>query len=256
MVGILNILVFAGLVFLPPKEYADLSLSMSVPANAKSEPVEMPSATAYLVSDRDGNRLEDRFDVFELWRADVIRGRWKDAYGNRFSICRIPVKIPDSGGETRTRSDFRSRLSGAVLGPKDLDALDEAVYLLAPVDVTERFAPRRSQRKNLAALWQYGTTNENAFVYAFQPRVDARSKADWYMVSLVSDDLEAEEKIDMWLDEVEWVAPPVKRPKPLTRETDLLVGDFHRNVVKYDDWHFVKAEHWDGTQWSTFDFVS
>ena len=196
---------FGSLVFLPPAEYPDLALDCSVPANAKADPVAMPSATAFVVKDQKGTWLEDRFDVFELWRADALRARWIDADGNSFSICRIPRKVPDDSGGTRTRADFAVRhgkeapAGDTVLGPKDLDHLDEAVYLLAPVEVSERFAPRRSQRKNLSALWQYGSTNDNAYVYAFRPRVAGRVQTDWYMVSLVSDDPEAPEKIDEWL---------------------------------------------------------
>ena len=246
---------FGSLVFLPPAEYPDLSLECSVPANAKADPVAMPSATAFIVKDQKGTWLEDRFDVFELWRAEALRARWIDADGNCFSICRIPRKVPDDGSETRTRADFAVRYGmeasagETVLGPKDLDHLDEAVYLLAPVEVSERFAPRRSQRKNLSSLWQYSSTNDNAYVYAFRPRAAGRVKTDWYMVSLVSDDPEAPEKIDEWLDEVEWIgeeAPPNPKERPSKeslRETDLLATDYRRNVINYEDWHFASASN-------------
>ena len=113
---------------MPPKEYPDLALRCGVLANAKAEPVEMPHATAYLTSDSNGDRLEDRYDVYDLWRADAIRGRWGDSEGNHFALCRIPRKLPgDSSGGTRTRSDYAERSTAAVLGPKDIDALDEAV---------------------------------------------------------------------------------------------------------------------------------
>ena len=250
---------FGSLVFLPPAEYPDLALECSTLAHAKADPVSMPSATAFIVKDRKGNRLEDRFDVFELWRADALRGRWIDADGNCFSLCRIPRKVPDDGSETRTRADFAVRYGketptgAAVLDSRDLDGLDEAVYLLAPVEVTERFAPRRSQRKNLSALWQYSSTNDNAYVYAFRPRVAGRVKPDWYMVSLVSDDPEAAEKIDQWLDDVVGLAAEeavVPAPRKGTRtkkaalcETDLLAADYRRNVINYDDWHFASASN-------------
>ena len=254
-VGTALTFLFGSLVFLPPAEYPDLALDCSVPANAKADPIAMPSATAFIVNDQKGNWLEDRFDVFELWRADALRGRWIDAEGNCFSICRIPRKVPDDGSETRTRADYAVRYGGAapageaVLGPKDLDHLDEAVYLLAPVEVTERFAPRRAQRKNLSSLWQYSSTNDNAYVYAFRPRVAGRVQTDWYMVSLVSFDPEAPEKIDQWLDEVEWMGEestvrPKKRPsKVVPHETDLLAADYRRNVINYEDWHFASASN-------------
>ena len=255
MESILPFLLLGSLAFLPPQEHPDLALVCRVPADAKAEPVEMPRATAYLTEGEGGRQsLEDRFDVFDLWRTDAIRARWIDGEGSRFALCRIPRKIPgDSGAETRTRRDFAKRYE-AVLGPKDLDALDEAVYLLAPVEVAGRVAPRRSQRHNLAALWLYETTNDNAFVYAFRPRVEGKIPADWYVVSLVSDDPEARAKIDRWLDEVRGLVKPAggdgsakKEPRrkvdEKTEETDLLSSDYRRSVINYADWHFTSASN-------------
>ena len=247
MFSVLHMILIGSLAFQPQREYQDLALACKVPENAKADPLTMPRATAFLVSGKNGQQLEDRFDVFDLWMADAVRGRWIDKDGSRFSICRIRRKIPgDIDGGTRTRVDYASRYSKATLGPKEFDALDEAVYLLAPVEVTERFAPRRSQRQNLVALWQYATTNENAFVFAFRPRVE-RGAADWYMVSLVSDDPEAADKIDVWLDEVE-SAPPENNSKKRDAsfeptETELLASDYRRSVINYDDWHFTSASN-------------
>ena len=252
MQSVLHLLLFGSLLFSPPKEYSDLALRCRTLANAKAKPVEMPRATAYLMTDSAGKRLEDRYEVYDLWRADAIRGQWVDAERNRFSICRIPRKIPgDSADGTRTRSDYAERSAKAILGPKDLDALDEAVYLLAPVEVADRFAPRRSQRQNLAALWQYGTTNANALVYAFRPRVEGRVPADWYLVALVSDDPDAAEKLDEWLDEVDGLSEGApRRPAEKGRkrsaadcETALLASDYRRSVINYDDWRFTSASN-------------
>jgi hypothetical protein len=251
MPAAVNILLFGSLIFQPPAAFPDLDLEFGAPANAKANPVNMPTASAYLVSGRDGSWLEDRFDVFELWRADAIRARWTDADGSSFSICRIPRMVPDEGSDPRTRRDFTKRFAKATLGPKDLEALDEAVCLLAPVCVTERLAPRRSQRRNLSALWQYATTNENAFVYAFRPRAAGRVQTDWYMVSLMSDDPDAAEKLDEWIDGVDWsgerqggqASRPSGRKASEPSETDLLAADYRRNVVNYADWHFASSSN-------------
>ena len=258
---ILHTLLFGSLVFSPPAEYPDLALECSAIENAKAMPVEMPRATAFLRSGDGGQWLEDRFDVLDLWRAESIRARWQDEEGNILSICRIRRKIPgDAGGETRTRVDYAARYSAATLGERELDALDEAVYLLSPVCVTLREAPRRSQRQNLSALWRYETTNENAFVFAFRPRAETRADADWYMVALISDDPEAEEKIDQWLDDVEWLrsarsgAPGMadgasartgsrRVAKEAEREVRLLADDYRKNVVNYNDWHFTSVSN-------------
>ena len=80
------------------------------------------------------------------------------------------------------------------------------------------------------------------------------------MVSLVSDDQEAAEKIDKWLDEVEWLdlgrngsAPPADDSPDHTRkgkkdiihaaETRLLASDYSRSVINYEDWHFASASN-------------
>ena len=257
MQWIVHTLILGSLMFRPPEVHPDLSLECRTLANAKAEPVKMPRATAYLKSGDEGQWLEDRFDVLDMWLSEAVRARWRDDEGNRMCICRIPRKIPgDSSGETRTRTDFTSRYEEAVLGPKDLDSLDEAVYMLSPVYVMRRVSPRRSQRQNMDALWQYETTNENAFVFAFRPRAERRVCVDWYMVSFVSDDLDADEKIDEWLDEVEWVAPEerdgvrVERRKARRRrrpddraqtEAELLAEAYRRNVVNYADWHFTSV---------------
>ena len=242
-----NILLFAGLMFQPPKDFPDLSLKCGVLANAKAQPVEMPRATAFLVSDRYGYRLEDRFDVFDLWRSESIRGRWCDQDGSSFSISMISRKLTDAvSGETRMRRDWHSLKEGSLLKAKDLDALDEAVYMLSPVDVGERVKPRRSQRQNLAELWRYSTTNENAFVYAFRPRVERKGRSCWYLASLISEDMDAAEKIDRWLDDVEWIKPKSAKQDSgdsEKMETELLAQDYRRNVVNYSDWHFTSASN-------------
>ena len=51
-----------------PHEFPDLALEFPVPANAAAEPLAMPRAEAYLVSgEKEGQRLEDRYDIFDLW---------------------------------------------------------------------------------------------------------------------------------------------------------------------------------------------
>lgn len=249
MESLLNLLMLCSLAFLPPREFPDLAIRCMELADAKAEPVEMPRANAYLVEEDKGFRLEDRYSVFDLWRADALRARWTDIDGSRLSLCRIRQKTPgDMDDADRTRADFCDRYAKAVLGPKDLDALDEAVYLLSPVDVEERLRPRRSQRQNLAELWRYSTTNANAFVYAFRPRVETRRTSDWYLVSLVSDDPEAEEKMDAWLDDVSAVkvrenGEPAKGERKAPTEVGLLAEGYRRNVVNYSDWHFTSASN-------------
>lgn len=225
-----------------PKAFPDLAMECGELANAKAEPIEMPRASAYLKGGRDGYTIEDRYDIFDLWHADALRASWRDADGNRLIICRIPRKLPGgSASDELTRKDFRARYSGEAMGPNDMTALDEAVYFLAPEETVARFRPRRSQRQNLAALWQYETTNGNALVYAFRPKTPRDAQADWYMAALVSEDPEASERMDAWLDGVQWSGEDAADGKDAigNSELDLLANDYRRNVVNYGDWHFT-----------------
>ena len=246
MHGILtHILLLGSLVFQTSKDFPDLSLNMPPMANAKADIVEMPRATAYMVGGKDGLRLEDRFDVFDLWRQDSVRVRWRDNDGNLFSISRISRKLPEAGdGETSTRLEWAGRQAANLLGKKDLDALDAAAYLLSPVEVEGRVKPKRSQRQNLAELWRYASTNKNAYVYAFRPRVEKGQPSVWYLSILVSADPQAAEVMEEWLDSVKWIKPETPRngEAPST-ETGLLARDYRRSVINHSDWHFAAASN-------------
>ncbi|MBO5941463.1 MAG: hypothetical protein J6R18_09750 [Kiritimatiellae bacterium] len=241
----IHLFLFGSLIFQPPKAFPDLALKLSALSNARAEMAEMPRATAYLSTEGGEKRLVDRFEVFDLWRSESIRGRWCDREGNRFSVCRLQKKLPyDGKAGPCTRSEYYRKNDDALLGAKDLDRLDEAAYLLAPVEVGKRVKPRRSQRQNLSELWRYSVTNENAYVFAFRPRAGRKEKPDWYLVALVSDDPDAEEKIDSWLDEVEHL----KNGKETDfaenpTETEYLARDYKRSVVNYNDWHYSCASN-------------
>lgn len=248
-----GIFFFAGLIFGELREFPDFALECRDLSRAKAEPVEMPAATAYLVSDGDGMRLEDRFDTFDLWRSESLRACWKDESGNRFQIGHIVRKVPGGNGETRTRKDYAGLHARTALDAKNLEALDEAVYQLSPVEVTRRVKPRRSRRQNLAELWRYETMDENAFVFAFRPKTEGKEDGGWYVVSLVSLDPEAEEKIDGWLDEVSAMKPEAVGVSDAPRkgkkrsgerqlsEPELLARDYRRSVVNYSDWRFLSS---------------
>ena len=229
----------------------DIGLSLPLPEGAIADPLEMPRADAYLVTEDGKNRLEDRFNTFDLWTALTVRGRWRDPAGNEFRIARLVAELPDdSSGVTRTRGDFRKRLKP--LDVKNVARRDEAVFALAPVEVGQPERTRRNGRRNFLELWRYPCTNENVFVYAFRPRTpEARETPDWYVVSLVAapgEDVEAlQETFDeSFLDEVELPAfrvrtPPLPSVPDDVGETELLREDYRRSVVNYADWHFVSS---------------
>ena len=84
----------AAIRFTRAEWFPDIGLSMPLPAGAVADPMEMPKAEAYLVSDDGKSRLEDRFDTFDLWTALTVRGRWRDTAGNEFCIARIVAELP------------------------------------------------------------------------------------------------------------------------------------------------------------------
>lgn len=236
---------FGSLTFQPPKAFPDVGLSFPSMAGARAEMVEMPRASAFLATNGKENRLIDRFEVFDLWRSESIRIRWYDKEGNRFSVSMLQKKMPCEGkAGPCTRSEYYVKNDDALLGAKDLDSLDEAVYLLAPVEVGKRVKPRRSQRQNLAELWQYPVTNENTYVFAFRPRVGRKEQSNWYLISLISNDPEAGEKIDAWLDDVEHLKNNKENvSSKILSETEYLARDYKRSVVNYHDWRYSCASN-------------
>ena len=230
----------------------DIGLSMPLPEGAVADPLEMPKADAYLVTDNGKTRLEDRFDTFDLWTALTVRGRWRDVAGNEFRIARLVAELPDDpSGVTRTRGDFRKRLKP--LDVKNAAHRDEAVYALTSVELGRPERARRNGRRNFLELLRYPCTNENVFVYAFRPRTpETREKPDWYVVSLVGapgEDVEALKETfeESFLEEVELPAfrrraslPPAP-VSPDAGETELLREDYRRSVVNYADWHFTSS---------------
>ncbi len=246
MPAAVHILAIASLIFGRPRPFPDLAIECGEIAAARAEPVPMPRASAYVRNGRDGCSVEDRFDVFDLWRVDAVRAVWEDADGNRMTVCRLPSRLPGaSAADEMTRRDFRARYARNDMRPDDLAALDEAVYFLAPEETVARFRPRRSQRQNLSALWQYETSNGVALVYAFMPKAPRGARADWYMVALESDEADAPEKMDEWLDGVLWRGKDAEGSVPPAgaSETDLLTRDYRRNVANYSDWRFTCASN-------------
>ena len=231
--------------------FPDIGLSFPLPEGAVADPLEMPKADAYLVTDGGKNRLEDRFDTFDMWTALTVRGRWRDASGNGLQIARLVAELPeDQPGTTRTRGEFRKRLKE--LGVKDAPKRDEAVYALAPAEVGGPERPRRTGQRNFIDLFRYPSTNENVLVYAFRPRTpEARETPGWYVVSLTGapdeDVKELREAFEeAFLGEVELPAMRSRTaPKPAvpddSNETELLREDYRRSVVNYADWHFESS---------------
>ena len=250
----------AAVRFTAPAWRPDLGISVPTLANATSAPLELPKADSFMVTAYNGDRrLEDRFDTFDLWTAQTVRGRWRDSSGNVFYIARLAERPPaDVPGTVRTRADFLARQAAAPFDPDNADHRDEAVFAVSPADLGRPVRPRRSQRRNMARLFAYSSTNDHVFAAAFRPRSPERGeKTDWYLAVLAaSPDEPADEAFrrfdEDFLDNVSVPAARARRPAtsllpaphgPGDRtEADLLRDAIRASVANYDDWHFASTE--------------
>jgi len=255
----------AELCFTEPRAFPDLGLEMPALDYAAPDTVSMPHAESFLVTKPDGTRhLEDRYDTFDLWTAQTVRCRWRDAFGNLLVIARLASVPPDDPPDTlSTRIEFENRLAELAIKPEDENARNIAVVACAPVDVFEQpVRPRRGRRRELEALFYYQSTNQSASVWVFRPKAPERGvKTDWYMAALI---LSADENQDSasarfdeyFLDRVRSLPKslltpyiPSKQPKTSRRkaakdildEGALLKRDYRRSIVNYDAWHATES---------------
>jgi len=243
--------------FTAPVWRPDLGIALPGLAGAASSPLALPKAAGYLVTSSKGTcRLEDRFDVFDLWVSATLRGRWVDDEGNQLQIARLFARPPvDAPGTVCTRRAFYDGLARKVIDPSRLAQRDEAVQAIAPVDVQDPVKPRRSQRHNLKDVVYYPSTNDHVLVCAFRPRTPERTETtDWYLAALLAAPDADMNEVQAWFDEAFLdkisVLNARARPAPIAAmlppddatEEELLWRDVRGNVVNYDDWHSVSAE--------------
>ena len=255
--ALLGLTVEAAPRFTEPVWRPDLGISLPGLLRSEARPSTLPKAEGYLVTSTTGERrLEDRFDVFDLWVSATLRGRWVDHEGNQLQIARIFAQPPtDAPGTVCTRRAFYDSLKRRLIDPKRLDLRDEAVQAVAPIDVRSPVKPRRSQRKNLMDVVYYPSANDHALICAFRPRTPERKETtDWYLASLIAAPGADMNEVQSWFDEAfldEIYIPAARaRPEPAVdalppedaAEDELLRRDVRGNVVNYDDWHSTSAE--------------
>ncbi len=243
--------------FSAPVWRPDLGIALPGLAGAEASPFALPKATGYLVTSSKGaRRLEDRFDVFDLWVSATARGRWVDDEGNQLQIARLFARPPmDAPGTVSTRRAFYDALARQPIDPEQLAQRDEAVQSVAPVEVQGPVKPRRSQRHNLRDVVYYPSTNDHALVCAFRPRTPERNEATgWYLASLVAAPEANMNEVQARFDEdfLDEISVPNARARPVpaaaalppddATEEELLWRDIRGNVVNYDDWHCASAE--------------
>lgn len=243
----------AAVRFTEPVWRPDLGLSLPDLADAEPVPVSLPRAESYLVTTAGQCRLEDRYETFDLWHADAVRGRWRDAAGNRLTVARLTTCPPvDAEGTVRTRCAAAAQ--AVPLNPEKADARDEAVFSVSPVELKDPVRLRRAQRRNMVDVWSYPAASDAtpAFAVAFRPRSpERRETTDWYVAVLelaaTEDRAEAWRRFDEdFLDRLFVPAaaarvPPADRPVDGTEDVRLRDA-LRRNVANYDTWHFASAD--------------
>ena len=258
LAAVLVLTVEASVRFTEPVWRPDLGIAVPALANAQEEPLELPKAGTFLLTDDRGGRcLEDRFDAFDLWVSQTMRGRWRDADGNVLYIARLTTRPPmDAPGTVRTRTDFLARLAKRPFDPDNAAHRNEAVVAVAPADLGQPIRPRRSQRRNMKELFAYPSTNDHVFAAAFRPRSpERRETTDWYLVILEAAEGEALDEAFRRLDEdfLDHVYVPAARARhkspdadygrtSLGQEAILLREAVRRSVANYDHWHFAATE--------------
>ena len=210
---------------------------------ANPDPLDMPRAEAFLVSDGSRRRLEDRYDRLDLWISRAVLGCWTDDAGRSFSLATLAVAPPavDERG-VETREDYTA--SCAPLNKKDDRRRRDAVELLAPVDIADesrapRFLPRGMKH---VEYWQ--GTNRAAIVCSFLPE-----KSDvWYFASweLVDGDDFAErmEAFEEEFLEGEWRTRTLwlGGVEPPAGEREQLRADAHHSITNYESWRWTDAD--------------
>lgn len=246
----------AAVRFTEPVWRPDLGFFAPCLAEARGCPMDMPRTEAYLVTREGRQRLEDRFDSFDLWTCRTVRARWRDKDGNELQIARLDTLPPDDApGAVRTRRSFEQVLGERPFNPKNADHRNEAVAHAAPVDVGRAVRPRFGERRNLADIFFYTTTNDCALVCAFRPRSpEYRESPGWFLATLVVSPDENMAEVRARFDEEflgrisvptrrarSSLAKPEARPAADAAEHDLLRADVRAQVANYDDWHCTDA---------------
>jgi hypothetical protein len=176
----------AAVTFAPVKNYPHIGFMFPCLANAKADPLPMPEATPYLLTDGEGWAREDRFSPFELWYGSQCCGRWSDPSGNRLVLGRMTRLLPAFESETVSRARFGAALAGDdhELDPRNKKHVNEwvATFVDTPVFEPERL---KLNSFNLDDLLSYPCEATNTLVYAFRPRRIGNAKNfDWFCVTL------------------------------------------------------------------------
>ncbi len=217
---------------------------------------EMPRAQAYLITSSDGaQRLEDRYDVSELWLAREVVGRWKDEEGRSFMVAGLDTQLPAFLDEHKSRREFTKWLVPAE--NKEKEELHQLVNMLSPVEPAgpKAYMKPRQKPRGYKDVRYYEGTNEHTIVCAYLPD---RPGATWALASwelLEDDDLEEKREIfeEEFFEKKLERAYTNKLPAADLSERELLRDAARHSVEAYDNWHFTSSEEYvilDNLSWN------
>jgi len=176
----------AAVTFAPAQNYPNLGLMLPNLARAKSEPLPMPEAHAYLLVGGEELAREDRFAPRELWYNSQCCARWRDSAGNRLAIGRATRRLPAFSEEHISRERFGAAMAddANLVVPQNKQHVNEwvATFVDAPVYPPEAV---KLNGVTLDGVLFYPCATSTELVYAFHPRRVGNAKNfDWFCVTL------------------------------------------------------------------------
>ena len=225
------------------------SLFFTTPA-----PLDMPKAEGWTVREKERVRIEDRFDVDDLWYARTVIGCWLENAGERaFELADLEYLPPSLGGK-KTRREYEKTLVRA--DRREPAQLLKQLKAVSPVEITEEFTRPHQLPHGMKEVRYYEGTNQLDIICAYRPeKSDHWYAAVWELAE--GDDREAMRKVfedEYWKElkaneelrtrklESQAEKPSKKRGKDGPTERELLKRDAAHSVAAYDFWHCTPGE--------------
>ena len=222
------------------------SLFFTTPA-----PLDMPRAEGWIVREKDRIRIEDRFDVNDLWYSRAVTGYWLEDDGLRGFLLADLGFLPPSVSGKMPRTEYEETLRRP--DRRDQYQLLTQLRAVSPIGISEEYARPRQLPHGMKEVRYYEGTNQQHIVCAYRPEnADHWSVAVWELAE--GDDREEMRKVfeDKFFEELgarseklgvkdgDSSKKPGKKGKPTERE--LLKRDAAHSVAAYDFWYCTPGE--------------
>ena len=226
------------------------SLFFTTPA-----PLDMPRAEGWVVTEKDRVRIEDRFDVEDLWYSRAVTGCWLENEGERAFLLADLSYLPPAVGGRMTRSDYE----GTLVRPdrRDQHQLLTQLRQVSPILLSGEFVRARQLPHGMKEVRYYEGTNALDIVCAFRPEGSDRWLAAVWELAEGDDREEMRKSFEgsFWKELGErgigngesgkgnGESGKGKRGKKgRLSERELLKRDAAHSVAAYDSWHCTPGE--------------